>query len=77
LVGCRESFRNCFCVSMNSNKTEDYAMALNIRDNELYIDIKDEDLNVFDGQSEEFEVDYVKENYIKVEIPKKYRSDKS
>ena len=54
---------------MNSNKTEDYAMALNIRDNELYIDIKDEDLNVFDGQSEEFEVDYVKENYIKVEIP--------
>ena len=69
LVGCRESFRNCFCVSMNSNKTEDYAMALNIRDNELYIDIKDKDLNVFDGQSEEFEVDYVKENYIKVEIP--------
>ena len=59
LVGCRESFRNCFCVSMDSNKTEDYAMALNIRDNELYIDIKDEDLNVFDGQSEEFEVDYV------------------
>ena len=46
LVGCRESFRNCFCVSMNSNKTEDYAMALNIRDNELYIDIKDEEFNI-------------------------------
>ncbi|MCI6737907.1 MAG: anaerobic sulfite reductase subunit A, partial [Intestinibacter sp.] len=69
LVGCKESFRNCFCVSMNSNKTEDYAMALNIREDELYIDIKDDTLNVFEGENTDFEVDYVKENFVKVEIP--------
>ena len=57
LIGCRESYRNCFCVSMNSNKAEDYSIGLNIRE------------NVFNGQSYEFEVDFVKENNISVEIP--------
>lgn len=69
LVGCKESFRNCFCVSMNSNKTDDYAIGMNIRDNEVYLDIKDEELNVFDGEATDFEVDYVKENMISIEIP--------
>ena len=69
LIGCRESYRNCFCVSMNSNKAEDYSIGLNIRENEVYLDIKDEELNVFNGQSYEFEVDVVKENNISVEIP--------
>ncbi len=64
LIGCRESYRNCFCVSMNSNKAEDYSIGLNIRENEVYLDIKDEELNVFNGQSYEFEVDFVKENNI-------------
>ena len=69
LIGCKESFRNCFCVSMNSNKADDYSIGLNIRENEVYLDIKDEELNVFNGQECEFEVDYVKENNISVEIP--------
>ena len=69
LIGCRESYRNCFCVSMNSNKAEDYSIGLNIRENEVYLDIKDEELNVFNGQSYEFEVDFVKGNNISVEIP--------
>ena len=69
LIGCRESYRNCFCVSMNSNKAEDYSIGLNIRENEVYLDIKDEELNVFNGQPCEFEVDFVKENNISVEIP--------
>ena len=54
---------------MNSNKAEDYSIGLNIRENEVYLDIKDEELNVFNGQSYEFEVDFVKENNISVEIP--------
>ena len=69
LIGCRESYRNCFCVSMNSNKAEDYSIGLNIRENEVYLDIKDEELNVFNGQPYEFEVDFVKGNNISVEIP--------
>ena len=70
LIGCKESFRNCFCVSMGSNKTENYSMALNIDSDEVYLDIKDEELNVFSGENTEFEVDYAKENLIHLELPK-------
>ncbi|MGL4912167.1 MAG: anaerobic sulfite reductase subunit AsrA [Romboutsia sp.] len=69
LIGCSQSFRNCFCVSMGSNKCEEYNMGLNIRDNQIYLDIKDDSLKVFEGENTEFEVDYVKENTISVEIP--------
>ena len=69
LIGCQESFRNCFCVSMNSNKTENYSIGINIREDEIYLDIKDEELNVFEGEECEFEVDFVKKNIISVEIP--------
>lgn len=70
LVGCKKSFRNCFCVSMDSNKTDNYSMALNLRDNEVYLDIKDKDLDIFKGEPIDFSVDYVKENTISIEIPK-------
>lgn len=70
LIGCSESYRNCFCVSMNSNKSENYSIGLNLREDEVYLDIKDEDLNIFDGKECEFEVDYVKENNFSVEVPR-------
>lgn len=70
LIGCKESFRNCFCVSMGSNKTDNYSMALNIDNDEVYLDIKDEDLNVFKGEDTEFEVNHAKENLFCVESPK-------
>lgn len=70
LIGCKESFRNCFCVSMESNKTDNYSMALNLDNDEVYLDIKDADLNVFRGEDTEFEVNHVKENLISLELPK-------
>lgn len=69
LIGCKESFRNCFCVSMNSNKCDDYSMAIDFRDDEIYLDIKDDELNVFKGESVDFEVSFVKKNTISVKIP--------
>lgn len=69
LIGCSKSFRNCFCVSMDSNKTDNYSMGLNIDDEDIYLDIKDDELNIFKGEETEFEVDYVRENLIKIELP--------
>ncbi len=69
LIGCKESFRNCFCVSMQSNKTEDYSMAMNIDEDEIYLDIKDEELEVFKGEESNFEVDFIKENIIQLDLP--------
>lgn len=69
LVGCRESFRNCFCVSMDSNKTDNYSMGIKIDDNEVFLEIKDKDLNIFNGEKCEFEIDFVKENLFNIEVP--------
>ncbi|MFQ6871881.1 MAG: anaerobic sulfite reductase subunit AsrA [Romboutsia timonensis] len=69
LIGCKESFRNCFCVSMDSNKSDNYSMAINLRDDEIYLDIKDSSLDIFEGEACDFEIDYVKENMIKLEVP--------
>lgn len=69
LVGCRESFRNCFCVSMDSNKTDNYSMGIKIDDNEVFLEIKDRDLSIFNGEKCEFEIDFVKENLFNIEVP--------
>lgn len=69
LVGCRESFRNCFCVSMDSNKTDNYSMGIKIDDNEVFLEIKDKDLSIFNGEECEFEIDFVKENLFNIEVP--------
>lgn len=73
LIGCEKSFDNCFCVSMGTNKNEEYDMYLKLEDEQVYLDIKDEELkSLFEGVTKE-EVtvtpDYVEENEVKVSIP--------
>ena len=55
---------------MGSNKSDNYSMAINLRDDEIYLDIKDSSLDIFEGEACDFEVDYVKENIINLEVPK-------
>lgn len=71
VVGCTKSFRNCFCVSMDANIPDDYDMGMNIRGNTIFLDIVDEDLNVFNGINMPFQVDYITENKFKVNVPDK------
>ena len=54
---------------MDSNKSDNYSMAINLRDDEIYLDIKDSALDIFEGEICDFEVDYVKENIINLEVP--------
>lgn len=69
LIGCSESFRNCFCVSMDSNKTDNYSIGLNFRNDEVQLHINDEAFsNYFDGENIDFEIDYVKENDISISV---------
>ena len=44
LLECRESFENCFCVSMGSNETRDYAAAIRLSDEGARIEVKDPEL---------------------------------
>ena len=71
LIGCEKSFENCFCVSMNSNKTEEYNFAVNYRKDYFEIDSEDDEFDSLFNSYEKLEVipDYVKENDIKVKVP--------
>lgn len=70
LIGCSESFDNCFCVSMNSNKCDEYDLAVNIRDNYFELDCKNNEFKPLLNSYKELdvEIDYVKENDIKVKV---------
>lgn len=72
MIECTEGFDSCFCVSMNSNKTHDYAVAIRFNEENVLIDLKDRDLlEYFEnyGKAEEFTPEYIKENKAKVSIP--------
>jgi len=76
LIGCEQSFRNCFCVSMGSNKTEDYSLGLKQDGDHVLLEIKDEDLeNYFAGEETEFQVDFVESNDIEVNVPENLSAD--
>lgn len=73
LMGCENSFENCFCVSMGTNHTENYDMSID-QDGDTYrIDCKCEEFEkLFDymnSQKENIIPSYVKENSISVSIP--------
>ena len=73
LIGCEKSFDNCFCVSMGSNKTDEYNAYVKQDGNEVYIDIKDEEFeelfNKLNNESVEVNPDFVEDNNVKVNIP--------
>ncbi|GAB6167817.1 anaerobic sulfite reductase subunit AsrA [Clostridium carnis] len=73
LIGCKESYENCFCVNMGTNKTEEYDAYLKVEGNSVVMDIKNCELEkVFTSfKNEEYNVkpDYVIENEVKVNIP--------
>ncbi|AJD30481.1 MULTISPECIES: anaerobic sulfite reductase subunit AsrA [Clostridium] len=76
IMGCNESFENCFCVSMKTNKSENYNLGINIDEENVYVDIKDNSLEKYFNQVEieeklEVEPKYVKENKVKVNISDK------
>ena len=43
LIGCEQSFRNCFCVSFGTNTTEDYSLGVKVNKGDVYIEIKDDE----------------------------------
>lgn len=72
MIECKDSFESCFCVSMDSNYTDNYNVAVRFTGEEIYCDVKDkefEDLLKDLGTTVEFVPEYVKENKVQVNIP--------
>ena len=70
-IECVDGFDTCFCVSMNSNKTDDYSLAVRFNESSLIFDVKDKEFSKFfsDKTEEEFELKFIEENEAKVTIP--------
>lgn len=70
-IECVEGFDTCFCTSMNSNKTDDYSLAVRFNGSSLLFNVKDEEFsNYFNNKTEEeFELKFIEDNEAKVTIP--------
>ena len=74
LIGCSQSFENCFCVSMGTNRSEGYQLSIDRTEDGGYrLDCRDEDweklLEELGCRREQAEPSYVTENTVKVHIP--------
>ena len=77
LMGCTESCKSGFCVSMGTNHMENYDLYLKVAGEVVEADCKCEELASFFAEEETKEVtaDYVTENIEKVTLPKNLSND--
>lgn len=72
VIGCQESFRNCFCVSFGTNTTEKYDLGIKVEKGDVFIDIKDKEfLDIFKGEETDFNIEFVSSNDVTVTLPEK------
>ena len=75
LIACPQSFDDCFCVDMKTNRTEDYLFSVDERDGYIYCDVKDASLAAVFAKAGYENTDaaprYAKENPVHVSIPEK------
>lgn len=71
LIECENSFENCFCVSMGTNKTEEYSLFVRQEAENVFIECKDKTFNHFldDSETEEVHPNFVESNEVQVKIP--------
>jgi len=71
LLECSESYENCFCVSVGSNQTDDYSLAIRIRDDDVLVDVQDDELEEYfeDEDTADYEAAFIRENKKSVRIP--------
>lgn len=73
LMGCSETFDNCFCLDMNSNKSDNYDAYIKVEDEFTVIDSKWNELEELIKEEkykeEKVEPEFVTENKVHVNIP--------
>ena len=71
MMECERSWENCYCVSMGTNRTENYSVAWQLHGDMIQLKIKDaEFLGYFEWAAEcEYEPNFITENERKVKVP--------
>ena len=69
-MDCNGGDDNCFCVSMNSNTTENLAFAIKQLDREYLLSIRDNEFETYFSECEKtnFSPEFVKQNKLSVKI---------
>lgn len=77
LMECEHSFENCFCVSMNSNRTEEYDLFVKQEGDKVFVECKDEGFKNYFNSMEQGNVEpkFVKSNDVEVKIPENINQD--
>ena len=72
LMGCETTCDSGFCVSMGTNKSDNYDAYIKVDGDQVYMDVKDEDLAAYIVGEDKADVkpDFVTENKEKVTLPK-------
>ena len=72
LMGCETTCDSGFCVSMGTNKSDNYDAYIKVDGNQVYMDVKDENLAAYIVEEDKVDVkpDFVTENKEKVTLPK-------
>lgn len=71
VMECVESFSTCFCVSMQTNKTDDYSVFVRVEGDRVLCDVREDfkDAIAAKGQPVDFKPAFVKENQVAVQVP--------
>jgi len=70
-IECQESFANCFCVSMNTNISDDYDMFIRPEGDFVYVEINNKELDRLEEKVVDLSPCFVMENKTKVSMPDK------
>lgn len=72
MMECEQSWDNCFCVSMGTNKSENYSVAWRLHGEDILLKIKDNEfVDYFEWAAEcDYEPSFIEENQKKVSVPK-------
>jgi anaerobic sulfite reductase subunit A len=71
MLECREGWDTCFCVSMGTNETDNYSVAVRFEDNGLLVEAKDEEFQKYFAKENpmNFTPEFVRENKKTVKLP--------
>lgn len=70
VIGCQESFRNCYCVSMGTNTTDNYSLGIKVDKGDVYLEVRDEEFEeIFSGEEANFDIKFVSSNGVTVTLP--------
>lgn len=70
LMECSKGWDTCFCVSMGTNKTDEYSIAVRSENDGWLVDVKDDEFKkYFEGEETSFDLQFVEENELEVKIP--------